>query len=67
MKIPVQKSCVPKVGHMEAVARPRVLLADDQESVLARTAAILCDFDLVGVVHNGRDAIAECSVLTQMC
>jgi CheY-like chemotaxis protein len=52
---------------MEAVARPRVLLADDHEAVLAWTSAILRDFDLVGVVHKGRDAIAEVQRLDQMC
>jgi hypothetical protein len=41
------------------VATPRVLLADGPRSVLAWTTAILGEFDLVGVVHNGRDAIAE--------
>jgi DNA-binding NarL/FixJ family response regulator len=37
----------------------RVLLADDHETVLAEVRGILGeDFDVVGAVNNGRDAIA---------
>ena len=44
---------------MEAVAIPRVLLADDHEPVLRRISALLHEFDVVGTVRNGRDAVAE--------
>jgi DNA-binding NarL/FixJ family response regulator len=38
----------------------RVLLADDHETVLARIRSLLCkDFEVVGTVDNGRDAVAE--------
>jgi DNA-binding NarL/FixJ family response regulator len=42
-------------GFMDKV---RVLLADDHETVLAQVRGILDeDFDVVGAVNNGRDAI----------
>lgn len=38
----------------------RVLLADDHEAVLDQVRALLGeDFDIVGAVNNGRDAVAE--------
>jgi DNA-binding NarL/FixJ family response regulator len=38
----------------------RVLLADDHETLLARVRSLLCkDFEVVGTVDNGRDAITE--------
>ncbi len=38
----------------------RVLLADDNETILARVRTVLGEeFDIVGAVNNGRDAIAE--------
>ena len=38
----------------------RVLLADDNDAVLARVCRILGDkFDVVGTVSNGLDAVAE--------
>jgi DNA-binding NarL/FixJ family response regulator len=38
----------------------RVLLADDHEAILARVRGALSDdFDIVGTVNNGRDALAE--------
>ena len=38
----------------------RVLLADDHETVLARVRGLLCeDFEVVGAVNNGRDAVEE--------
>ena len=38
----------------------RVLLADDHEVITARVRAILSEeFDVVGAVKNGQDAIAE--------
>jgi DNA-binding NarL/FixJ family response regulator len=38
----------------------RVLLADDNETILARVRTVLGqEFDVVGGVNNGRDAIAE--------
>jgi len=44
---------------MEPAPTPRVLLADDDKSILERTCAILCEFEVVGMVRYGRDAIAE--------
>jgi DNA-binding NarL/FixJ family response regulator len=42
------------------MSRIRVLLADDHEEVLARVRAILGeDFEIVGAVNNGRDAVEE--------
>jgi DNA-binding NarL/FixJ family response regulator len=42
------------------VNKVRVLLADDHEGILARVRTVLDgEFDIVGVVNNGRDAIAE--------
>jgi DNA-binding NarL/FixJ family response regulator len=41
-------------------AKIRVLLADDHETILARLRALLGkDFEIVGAVNNGRDAVAE--------
>lgn len=39
----------------------RVLLADDHETILARVRVVLGggDFDIVGAVNNGRDAVTE--------
>jgi len=38
----------------------RVLLADDHETILASVRSVLgAEFDVVGAVCNGRDAIAE--------
>ena len=38
----------------------RVLLADDRESILMRVRALLAeDFDIIGAVHNGREAVHE--------
>jgi DNA-binding NarL/FixJ family response regulator len=38
----------------------RVLLADDHEGMLARVRTVLAeDFDVVGAVKNGRDAVLE--------
>jgi DNA-binding NarL/FixJ family response regulator len=40
--------------------RPRVLIADDHQLVLERVAALLRSrFDVIGMVHNGRELIAE--------
>jgi DNA-binding NarL/FixJ family response regulator len=40
--------------------RKRVLLADDHETILARVRVILGkEFDIVGAVNNGRDAVRE--------
>jgi len=42
------------------MSKIRVLLADDHETVLARVRGLLSeDFDIVGAVNNGRDAVAE--------
>ena len=38
----------------------RVLLADDHETILAQVRLLLGeDFDIVGAVNNGRDAVVE--------
>jgi DNA-binding NarL/FixJ family response regulator len=38
----------------------RILLADDHKTILSRVRGILCEeFDVVGAVNNGRDAISE--------
>jgi DNA-binding NarL/FixJ family response regulator len=38
----------------------RVLLADDHQALLERVSGILAeDFDVVGAVNNGRDAVEE--------
>ena len=38
----------------------RVLLADDHETIQARVRSILCDdFEVVGAVGNGQDAVTE--------
>ena len=45
---------------VERMGKIRVLLADDHETIQARVRSILCqDFEVVGTVHNGRDAITE--------
>ena len=42
------------------MGKVRVLLADEHETVQARVRSILCkDFEVVGTVSNGRDAITE--------
>jgi DNA-binding NarL/FixJ family response regulator len=42
------------------MGKVRVLLADDHETILARVRCILCDdFEVVGAVDNGRDAVTE--------
>lgn len=42
------------------MSKIRVLLADDHKTILARVRGILGEeFDVVGAVNNGRDAISE--------
>jgi DNA-binding NarL/FixJ family response regulator len=42
------------------MSRVRVLLADDHESILAKVRGVLGDdFDIVGAVNNGRDAVRQ--------
>ena len=42
------------------MSKIRILLADDHETILARVRSILCDdFEVVGAVGNGRDAVTE--------
>jgi DNA-binding NarL/FixJ family response regulator len=42
------------------MGKVRVLLADDHETILARIRTVLGEeFDIVGTVSNGRDAITE--------
>ena len=44
----------------KAMRKIRVLLADDNETILARVRAVLREeFEIVGSVNNGRDAITE--------
>jgi DNA-binding NarL/FixJ family response regulator len=46
-----------RVKHMRKI---RVLLADDHETVQEQVRAILGkDFDIIGAVNNGQDAVAE--------
>ena len=43
-----------------SVSKVRVLVADDHEAMLAQVCTVLGEeFDIVGTVSNGRDAIAE--------
>jgi DNA-binding NarL/FixJ family response regulator len=45
---------------MKQIGKIRVLLADDHETVLARVREVLgADFEIVGAVNNGRDAVVE--------
>ena len=45
--------------NREIMGKIRVLLADDHQAVLDRVSGILGeDFDVVGAVNNGRDAVA---------
>jgi DNA-binding NarL/FixJ family response regulator len=38
----------------------RVMLADDHETILARVRSLLDEeFDIIGLVRNGRDAVSE--------
>jgi len=42
------------------MGKVRVLLADDHEAILAKVRAVLGDeFDIVGAVRNGREALEE--------
>ena len=42
------------------MAKIRVLLADDHETILARVRSVLSnEFEIVGTVTNGRDAVKE--------
>ena len=42
------------------MSKVRILLADDHAAILARIRSILCeDFEVVGAVGNGRDAVTE--------
>jgi DNA-binding NarL/FixJ family response regulator len=42
------------------MGKVRILLADDHETIRARVRSILCDdFEVVGAVGNGRDAVME--------
>jgi DNA-binding NarL/FixJ family response regulator len=42
------------------MAKIRVLLADDHETILQRERMVLSgEFDIVGAVKNGRDAVVE--------
>ena len=45
---------------MCAVGKTRILLADDHGLILARVRSVLCEeFEVIGTVNNGRDALAE--------
>lgn len=42
------------------MSKIRILLADDHETIVARVRGILSEeFEIVGAVNNGRDAISE--------
>ena len=42
------------------MAKIRVLIADDHETILARVRSVLSnEFEIVGTVTNGRDAVKE--------
>jgi DNA-binding NarL/FixJ family response regulator len=44
----------------ETAGKLRILLADDNDTILARVRSLLNkDFEIVGSVSNGRDAVAE--------
>jgi DNA-binding NarL/FixJ family response regulator len=46
--------------RVERMRKIRVLLADDHEAVLEQVRAILGeDFDIIGAVNNGQDAVTE--------
>ena len=46
--------------NVKRMSQIRVLLADDHEMILARVRELLDkDFDIVGTVSNGRDALVE--------
>jgi DNA-binding NarL/FixJ family response regulator len=48
------------VRRAKCMSRIRVLLADDHQTVLQRVCGLLAeDFDVVGAVNNGRDAVME--------
>ena len=50
------------------MAKVRVLLADDHEAMLEHVRSILSkDFEVVGAVGNGRDAVAEVQRLDPEC
>ena len=50
----------PKNIMSETAGKLRILLADDNESILARIRSLLNgEFEIVGSVNNGRDAVAE--------
>ena len=40
-------------------SRPRVLLADDHEMVLEHVQSLLKNYEVIGIVHNGRDLVTE--------
>ena len=45
---------------MKRMRKIRVLLADDHETILERVRATLGeDFDIIGAVNNGQDAVTE--------
>jgi DNA-binding NarL/FixJ family response regulator len=53
--------CLPSCGRPGMRMRKiRILLADDHQTILERVCALLGeDFEIVGTVNNGRDAVAD--------
>jgi DNA-binding NarL/FixJ family response regulator len=56
---------VPEATKMSAISnQPRVLLADDHQPIIERITALLqSSFEIVGVVSNGADLLAEAQKL----
>lgn len=59
--LPMKKcSWVSRSRKLEIVGKVRILLADDHHAVLQRICELLDeDFDIVGTVNNGRDAVVS--------
>jgi DNA-binding NarL/FixJ family response regulator len=48
------------MNEQASSSRPRILIADDHQLVLERVGALLRSrFDVIGMVHNGRELIVE--------
>lgn len=61
-RFPDRKECsiVSPLRRAKCMSKIRVLLADDHPTILERVCEILAeDFDVVGAVNNGRDAVEE--------
>ena len=61
---PAERSAVASERQATGVARPRVLLVDDNEAMLARAKAALTTYcDVVGAVGDGQTALAAAGTL----